>query len=136
MKKTAVYLILFIVLISGCEKPDRLNSETGNTLKKRIDSLKSPNDTNKIKTGIFKGIFSNLNKTKTLTGCGNGKKIIVADGSETAEVERIFDEHSGKGIYIEAEGFTSSKSGINGKGIDSVLIITRVIKYEKQSECK
>ena len=130
----------FILLISGCEKPDRLNNEANNQLKKNINSLASPNDTNKIKTNIFKGIFSNLNKTKTLAGCENDKKVLIADGSETAEIERIFDEqtekNAGKGIYIEAEGFTSSQSGINGKGTDSVLIITRVIKYEKQSECK
>lgn len=140
MIKKLICIFTFTILITGCKDAVQVKSVNKDSAMYKAAIEESLKDTNKIKTGQYKGMYSVVDSIKLLTVCDTRKSYRVAEGSETAEIDQAFaSKFSGKkspGLYTELEGFFSEQSKLSGKGMDSVFIITKILRFNDTLICR
>jgi len=125
------HTLIIILLISfyGCEQTEKSKIKT--------DTLIVENSPPSIKQTLFKGMVSGV---ETFSECGSGKKLIISPDGENNELEKAVTYFSskkpGQQFYVEAEGFSSARERPNGKGFDTMLVITRFIKLDMVRSCE
>jgi len=130
MKK--LFIVLFsILLITGCKIKDAEEPV--------IESPPKENGVNNtLKQTLYKGMYSYSENSGRFSECGSGKKFILSHVGANKTLDSVFrssPEMSKKKIFINAEGFSSADQKKNGKGFDTVLVITRIISTDSTYIC-
>ncbi len=130
MKK--IFIVLFsLFLITGCKIKDAEEPE--------IKSPPKDNGVNNtLKQTLYKGMYSYSGNSGRFSECGTGKKFILSPLGANKSLDSNFSSTpsmSKKKLFINAEGFSSVDQKKNGKGFDTVLVITRIISVDSVYVC-
>lgn len=130
IKALKLLFIFLIILFSGCEKEEHheMNIKTDTTKKIRLK-------VSTVLPKIHKGMYSRLSGENILTDCDSKNIFFLA--SELEEVKKLFEDNIGanKNIYIEAEGYVSAKANSGNVNMDSLFVITNLIKSVPLVNC-
>ena len=130
MKKIFIFLFS-LLLITGCKIKDA----------EEPVSESPPKETglnNTLKQTIYKGMYSYSENSGRFSECGSGKKFVLSPLGANKTLDSVFSSSpvmSKKKIFINAEGFSSVDQKKNGKGFDTVLVITRIISTDSTYIC-
>ncbi len=125
-----IILIIFLFIhISGCGENEKAFDKNDTLAKNKSEPLP-------IKRSIFKGMYSGPDG---FSECISGNKFIISPDGENKELETVVTslppKNRNQKLYIEAEGFSSAREKIKGKGFDTLLVITRFIKLDTAMRC-
>lgn len=126
-------LTIMIVIISGCQEKANLINESKNNKK-----IKQKENVNTLTPKLYTGMYSSVKSNKEFYECGTGSRYLISDNGEISDIGLIdsaSQKNSQKKIYLEVEGFISTKENSKRKGIDSVLIITKFMKADTSINC-
>jgi len=93
---------------------------------------------NTLKQTLYKGMYSYSENSGRFSECGSGKKFILSQIGANMTLDSVYRSSpvlSKKKLYINAEGFSSVEQRKNGKGFDTVLVITRIISKDSTYIC-
>ncbi len=137
MKIISKLLLMFLfTIVSGCE-----SKEPVDTTKKVDQTKKTIEEAKEMQPKIFRGMYSHIDNKINLLDCDSKKEYLVSQSGENGNVERVYSaiiksDSKAKTLYVETEGFTSVQEKQTGKGFDSVLIITKLVKFDPSLNCK
>lgn len=146
MKITIILLSLTILFLSCGKKqqpeptkPDTTNKSTNqitsDTIKKE---LTTKSDTVKpSESKLFKGYYSYFADVSVFIECGK-KDNLYTDGPDNATLEKEYlkvRKETNEKIYAEVEGYLSNQVN-EEKGVnETVLIVTKFIKADREKKC-
>jgi NlpE C-terminal OB domain len=137
-----IFLIFFLILISGCQEKEQENTNIKTDTSKKIETnKKTVSRTNELHPKLFKGMYSSTANESSLVDCDTKTKYLLTQKGELEEFEKIYsamqsNKKQTKKVYIETEGFTSVQAKPKGKGFDTVLVVTRFVKFDPEINCE
>jgi len=132
-----LFIIFIILAFSGCEKGTVKYAADKNTNPEK--NLPSESNKNNIKTSVYKGMYYYSPAFEHLKECGTKILFNIANDGDNFELRKVYNNAPGKNdtskIYIEIEGFISEKTNDNSSKLDSVLVITKFLKFNFKNRC-
>ncbi|MBK8554065.1 MAG: hypothetical protein IPL53_24655 [Ignavibacteria bacterium] len=132
--KKFILITLLIVILSGCENKNPDGTET-----KKTDTTKS-NKISSLAPVKYKGMYFKEKENRVMTECGSGKNYLISAKGEIAILDSVFSSlqksNPKQKLYLNAEGFSSVQEKAQGKGFDTVLVITRLIGTDTTFNCE
>ncbi|MDQ3020936.1 MAG: hypothetical protein M3R36_10250 [Bacteroidota bacterium] len=131
-----IIIIFLFIAFTSCEEKKYADADSKKSpLKQTVDGA------NTMQPKLYKGMYYFLPDEGAFTDCDSKKKYLLSINNENANLQSVYSLITNyrkpiKKLYIEAEGFTSVQSKQEGKGFDSVMIITKCIKLDTAINCE
>lgn len=128
-----ILVLLSFFLIPGCKIKD-----AEEPVKETAPVPGSVNNT--LKQIFYKGMYSFSDNKGKFTECGTGKKFLLSFLGANKTLDSAYrtypESRSMKKLYITAEGFPSVDQKKDGKGFDTVLVITKIVTTDTVFVCE
>ncbi len=119
-------------LISSCEAPESQKTKV-TTKDTSTETVRST-----LPTISYKGMYF-VDGTNKLQECSSGRSYLISEASELRQLNETIQAAGSlvrnKRVYIEGDGFVSSRDNPKTKGTDTVLILTGVSRIDMQFDC-